>query len=270
MDATTPTTAASGSGSAVGDRLAGRVAIVTGAGMGIGAGVGRHLALQGAAVALTTRTFSKVEAIAEELTAKGARVVPIRCDVGDRGEIESMVAEVAAQLGPPDILVNNAQDGQMIRGPLAEVTYDDAITLFRGGPLASLAAMQACLPYMRERGGGCVVNVASTTGVIGAPNHTAYAMAKEAIRGLTRVAANEWGTYGITVNTICPAALTEGVREFFADNPGVIEHIGEATPLGRMGDPETDVGPVVTSLATDLQYVTGATIMVDGGGRMIA
>jgi 2-hydroxycyclohexanecarboxyl-CoA dehydrogenase len=131
-----------------------------------------------------------------------------------------------------------------------------------------LAAMQACFPHMRDRG-GAIVNVASTTGVAGAPGFAAYAMAKEAIRGLTKVAAREWGRFGITANVICPAAYTDGVREFFADNPSARQSVERATPLGRMGDPYADVAHAVLGLVTDLHYVTGATVMVDGGAHIL-
>ena len=125
--------------------------------------------------------------------------------------------------------------------------------------------MQACLPYLKEHG-GTIVNLGSSTGVQGDPGFGAYAMAKEAIRGLSKVAAREWGRYGITVNVICPAAESPASEAFFAAHPEHLERIERETPLGRFGRSEEDIGRACVALAGgDLSYLTGATLMLDGG-----
>jgi NAD(P)-dependent dehydrogenase (short-subunit alcohol dehydrogenase family) len=250
-------------------RLEGRTAIVTGAGQGIGRGIAELFADEGASVTLASRTFERVEQLAKDIDARGGRALPLQCDVSDRAAVERVVEATATEFGPPTILVNNAQGAVDTRGPLIDMSDDDMIATFRGGPLASLAAMQACFPYMKEAGGGAIVNLASTTGLIGAPGLSAYGVAKEAIRGLTKHASQEWGQYGITVNVICPAALTEAVKVFFDANPAAIEGVAARTPLGRMGDSRDDIAPVVLGLVTDFHYVTGATIMVDGGAVLL-
>jgi NAD(P)-dependent dehydrogenase (short-subunit alcohol dehydrogenase family) len=138
------------------------------------------------------------------------------------------------------------------------------LAAFRGGALSSLYGMQACLPHMRERG-GTIVNFASQMGLRGHRGYAPYGTAKEAIRGLTKHAANEWGRYGITVNVICPAAHTDSVDRFATEPGAALQKIVRQIPLGRLGDAAEDIGPSVVALATDLHYVTGATLMLDGG-----
>jgi NAD(P)-dependent dehydrogenase (short-subunit alcohol dehydrogenase family) len=246
-------------------RLGGKVAVVTGAGAGIGRGIARRLAAEGAAVCVSGRTLAKVEAVAAEIEHAGGRALAVECDVNDRGQVAAMVDATAEQLGPPDICVNNAQGGGSGVGPpLEDLTDTDVLTSFRGGPLATLYGMQACFPHMRDRG-GTIVNMGSSTGVNGDRRFTAYGMAKEAIRGLTKHAANEWGRFGITVNVICPASMSDGAERFRAQHPDRWQAVVAEIPLGRMGDPFDDIAPTVVALATDLRYLTGATLMLDGG-----
>lgn len=248
-------------------RLDKEVAIVTGAGRGIGAAIARVLAREGAAVVLATRTVAPAEELAAQIEAGGGRAVAVACDVTDRAQVDAAVDAAVETFGPPSILVNNAQGGRVSAEPIPveAVTAELATESFAGGVLSTLYAMQACLPHFRARGGGTVVNMASSTGVEGDPGFAAYGVAKEGIRALTRHAAREWGKDGITVNVLCPAAMTERLAGYTEQHPRWYEAVVRRVPLGRLGDPETDIAPVVVSLATDLRYVTGATIMVDGG-----
>ncbi|WP_433632595.1 SDR family NAD(P)-dependent oxidoreductase [Nocardia sp. CA-120079] len=166
--------------------------------------------------------------------------------------------------GGLDGLVNNAQSST--QGPLADVTPDDVDMCLRSGPLATLWAMQAALPWLRERGGGSIVNFGSSTAINGAPLFGAYAMAKEGIRGLSRVAAREWGRYGIRVNVVVPTALSPAAEEFAQQQPERFRQHVRKLPLGRMGDPESDIGRAVVALMSeDLAYLTGDTLMLTGG-----
>ncbi|BBZ77123.1 short-chain dehydrogenase [Mycolicibacterium anyangense] len=252
------------------DRLKGQVAIVTGAGQGIGRGIALVLAREGAAVSLPSRTYSRVESVAEEITSAGGTALPIACDVSDFDQLKSAIDRTAEELGAPTILVNNAQGGASGGVPvsLEDTTVEMLHSVLDGGLIPTFNAMKLCLPYMKETG-GTIVNMASSTGVDGDPGFSAYGSNKEAIRGLTKHAAREWGKYDITVNVLCPAALTENISEYVEQHPRWYEAIVKKVPLGRLGDSAVDIAPVVVSLATDLRYVTGATLMVDGGRTML-
>ncbi|HVW39909.1 MAG TPA: SDR family NAD(P)-dependent oxidoreductase [Amycolatopsis sp.] len=249
------------------DRLADRVAIVTGAGQGLGRAVATVLADEGAAVVLLGRTESKVNDAARELSGNGRQSLAVRCDVTDRADVDAAVATALAAFGRIDILVNNAQGGDMTgREPTATVTADQIMESFRTGPLGSLQMMQACFEPLRDSGHGVVVNFGSGVGVRGAPRMAGYAMAKEAIGGLTKVTAIEWGKHGIRVNQICPAAFSPAAEAYRDADPARWEKHLRQTPLRRMGDPYHDIGRAVLALVSDdMRYLTGATLMLDGG-----
>ena len=129
--------------------------------------------------------------------------------------------------------------------------------------------MKAAHPQLAERDGS-VINFASGAGIDGSPTQASYAAAKEAIRAISRVAANEWARDGINVNVISPLALTEGVEAYIEANPGIEKRLLSGTPMRRFGDPESDIGRVAVFLASDdASYMTGQTMMVDGGGLML-
>ena len=244
-------------------RLAGKVALVTGAGQGVGRGTALALAREGACVALAGRTVSKCEAVAAEIDAFGGSSIALACDVTDRAQLEAAIAATAGRFGRLDALVNNAQTS--VQRLLAETTPEDVDVCWRSGPLATLHAMQAALPLLRVRGGS-IVNFGSSTAIDGNVTFGAYAMAKEAIRGLSRVAAREWGRYGIRVNVVVPNALSPAAEQFSREEPERFRKLTKTMPLGRMGDPETDIGRAVVALVSDdLAYLTGDTLMLTGG-----
>ena len=244
-------------------RLAGKVAIVTGAGQGIGRGIAVALAKEGARVAAVGRTATKVENVAAEIAEVGGVAMALACDVSERLAVNDMVAAVVDAWGTVDIVINNAEDS--VQRLFEETTDDDIARAYRTGPLATVYVMQACLPFLKRRGGS-VVNFGSSTAITGATTFSAYAMAKEAIRGLSRVASRELGPYGIRVNTVCPASLSPSAEQWAKEHPERFEKVLASIPLGRMGDAETDVGRAVVALVSDdLQYVTGSTLIVEGG-----
>ncbi|OHV44628.1 MULTISPECIES: SDR family NAD(P)-dependent oxidoreductase [unclassified Pseudofrankia] len=247
-------------------RLAGRVALVTGAGQGIGRGIAHALAREGAGVAVSGRRVDPLDTVVKELTALGASALAVPGDVGVRADADRMVAQTVAEFGALDILVNNAQSSVQVR--LEDTTDADVELAWRSGALGTLYCMQACLPHLKERGGS-IVNFGSSTGVRGDTTFGSYAMAKEAIRGLSRVAAREWGRYGIRVNVICPTAMSPAAEEYREANPERFAMVMREIPLGRFGDPETDIGRAVAALVSDdMSYLTGATLML-GGGREV-
>jgi NAD(P)-dependent dehydrogenase (short-subunit alcohol dehydrogenase family) len=249
-------------------RLAGKVAIVTGAGEGIGRGIARRFAREAASVVVGEVRPEWGERTVDELTALGANARFVRTDVGVKRDVERLVETAVDVFGGVDVLVNNAQTFTPMV-PLEEKQDDWMDTSLRSGLYGSFWAMQAAFPHMRDRGGGSIVNFCSLNGVTGAWYSVDYNATKEAIRGLTRSAAREWGPYGIRVNAIGPGAASSGYRAWADRNPADAA-AGEAMiPLGRMGDPEEDIGGVALFLASDDgQYVTGQTIFADGGGHL--
>ena len=175
-----------------------------------------------------------------------------------------MVAETVAAYGRLDALVNNAQSS--VQRFLTDTTDDDVMLAFRSGALGTLYTMQAAFPHLKERGGS-IVNFGSSTAITGDASFGSYAMAKEAIRGLSRVAATEWGRYGIRVNTVVPSAMSPAAEEWRDRHPETFAAHVKHTPLGRLGDCEADIGRAVAALVSDdMQYLTGGTLML-GGGR---
>jgi 2-hydroxycyclohexanecarboxyl-CoA dehydrogenase len=245
-------------------RLDGRVALVTGAGQGIGRGTALALAKEGAKVALVGRTLSKCEAVAAEIADLGGAAVAITCDVGVREQVDAAVEAAVQAFGGIDILVNNAQSS--VQAKLEDTTDEDIELAWRTGALATFYAMQAALPHLKTSGRGSIVNFGSSTAIEGNVAFGAYAMAKEAIRGLSRVASREWGRFGIRVNVIVPNALSPSSQDFREAHPERFARMEARVPLGRVGDPEADIGRAVVALvADDLTYLSGQTLMLTGG-----
>lgn len=249
-------------------RLSGKTAIVTGAGQGVGLGVARLFATEGADLVITGRVAEKLERARAELEARGARV---RISTGDgavRANAQRAVDRAVEAFGGLDVLVNNAQatnPGIMVED-IADADFD---LTFNSGFRATLYHMQAAFPHLKERGGS-IVNFGTKVGIHPMPGIAAYAATKEAIRGLSRVAAKEWGCYKIRVNVINPASLSPGMAAYFAANPAEEANHLKDVALGYFGEAEKDVGGAVLFLASDdSHYVTGQTINVDGGQVML-
>lgn len=180
--------------------LDGRVAVVTGAAGGIGSGVARRFADEGASLLLTDVQGAGVDAIAQEIRDKGGRATAVEADIAEPAQITAVVAAAIEAYGVVDILANIAQGGLDQHRLLEQATAEQAEYAFRTGPLQSMLFMQECLPVMKERGYGRIINTASGAAVSPTPGFSAYAMAKGAVMSLTRVASQEWARYGITTN----------------------------------------------------------------------
>jgi len=245
--------------------LTGKVALVTGAGQGVGQGIALALAAAGAAVAVTGRTRAKLEQTCALITERGRSALPIEGNVKDPASLAAMVEQTVGQFGRLDILVNNAQE--VPNGPLLEVTDEAFMAGFESGPLASFRLMKLAHPHMAARGGGVIVNLASSAGIRwDMSGYGAYGAIKQATRVLTRAAAAEWGREGIRVLTIAPHAESPGLKWWVANNPEEAEAFFRTIPLGRIGRLEEDIGRAVAALCSDdMGYLTGATIPLDGG-----
>ena len=253
----------------MGDRLAGRVAIVTGAGEGIGRGIARRYAREGARVVVAEIRDEWGERTAADIRDElGGEARFVHTDVAVKTDVLHMVDEAVSMFGAIDILVNNAQAFTPMV-PLEEKQDEWFETSITSGLMGSFWSMQAAFPHLRDSGRGRIINFCSLNGVTGAWFSVDYNAAKEAIRGLTRSAAREWGPYGITANCIGPGAASSGYRAWADHNPQEAAAGEKTIPLGRMGDPENDIGGVALFLASDDgQYLTGQTLFADGGGHM--
>ena len=237
---------------------------VTGAGQGIGRGAALALAKEGARVGLAGRTLVKCEAVAAEITDLGGAALAVECDVARRDDVDAAVAATVETFGGLDGVVNNASIAT--QRLLAEVTDAEVEEVWRIATMGTLYGMQAALPHLRARGGGAIVNFGSSTAIDGNATFGAYAMAKEAIRGLSRVAAREWGRYNIRVNVIVPNASSPPSEAFAAAHPERFARIQSMLALRRVGDPEADIGRAIVALMSDdLAYLTADTLMLTGG-----
>lgn len=249
-------------------RLEGRVAIITGAGFGIGRGIARRFAREGAAVTVAEVTIPAGERTAAEVGELGGRGLFVPTDVTDRAQLDAAVAATVETFGRLDIVVNNAWGGGTIKR-LEHKTDEDMLHGVRLGYLATFWMMQAAFPHLKRQGGGSIITLCSLNGVNAHMYSAEYNGAKEAARALTRTAAREWARHGIRANVICPAAATEAYEAFRAMAPDNAAALLTQNPMGRMGDPEEDIGSIALFLASDdARYLTGNTLFADGGSHL--
>ncbi len=244
-------------------RLAGRVAIVTGGGRETGRAIGLALAREGADIAITYLSDrASAEATAAEIAALGRRAISVSADCTNRASAAAMAATVAEQLGRIDVLVNNA--GARGRGRLEDVSdedWDRVVTVnLKGVFLASVAV----LPTMRDQNSGVIVNIAGASAHRSYPLAGAYGPSKAAVVSLTKQMALEWAAHGIRVNSVSPGPIREPDSGWEASEPRLVSQAAKI-PLRRVGTPE-DVAHAVVYLASPrADYVTGHMLLVDGG-----
>lgn len=249
-------------------KLDGKIAIITGGGKGIGFGLARAFAKEGANLVLTGRTESRLVNAKEVLEKEfGVEVLPVVADGADEEAIKNVVKKTIEKFGKINVLVNNAQvskSGVMLK----DHTKEDFDLAIYSGLYATFFYMREYYPYLKESKGS-VINFASGAGLFGKLGQSSYAAAKEGIRGMSRVAAAEWGPDGINVNVVCPLAMTESLEQWKEAYPDLFEKTIQGIPLGRFADPENDIGRVCVFLASDdADYVTGETITLQGGSGL--
>ena len=256
----------------------GKTVIITGAGRAvlsdgrcgsIGYGIATAYAKEGANIVITGRNVKKLEDAKEELERLyGVKVLPIQADISAGADNEAVAAEVVAKtvaaFGGIDVLINNAQ-ASASGVTLEKHTLDQFNLAMYSGLYAVYHYMQACYPYLKEAKGS-VINFASGAGLFGNYGQCSYAAAKEGIRGLSRVAATEWGPDGINVNVICPIAWTAQLEQFQNAYPEAFKANVKMPPMGHFGDPELEIGRVCVQLAhPDFKYLSGETLTLEGG-----
>ena len=258
--------------------LKGKTAIITGAGKAtlcdgkcgsIGYGIATAYAKEGANLVITGRNVKKLESAKADLEEKyGIKVLILAADINEKSnneEIANIVAEAAMkEFGRIDVLINNAQ-ASASGVPIANHTTEQFNLAMYSGLYATFYYMKACYPYLKETKGS-VINFASGAGLFGNYGQASYAAAKEGIRGLSRVAATEWGIDGINVNVVCPLAWTSQLEQFKKAYPDAFEKNVHMPPMGHFGDAENEIGRVCVQLASpDFKYMTGETITLEGG-----
>ncbi|HET9628193.1 MAG TPA: SDR family NAD(P)-dependent oxidoreductase [Novosphingobium sp.] len=249
--------------------LSGRVAIVTGAASGIGRSVAERYAREGAAVVAADISAAGLQNLIDSV-GDGMRFAIVPCDVGEESQIDRVVQTALERFGQIDILANIAQGGMADHTYLEQTTSAGALQSFVTGPLQSLLFMQKCLPSMRERHYGRIINVSSHSALSGAPGYTPYEIAKGAIQALTRNASQEWGQHGITTNCVLPIIRTPAY-DLSQQGRDVVAHLEQTIPVKRFGTPDQDCAPVFLFLASEeAGYVNGQMIGVDGGHQLIA
>ena len=243
--------------------LSGRVAIMTGAGRGLGRTMALALAASGADLALASRTAPEIESLADEVRALGRRAIAVPTDVTSPEACGALVAATVDQLGRLDVMVNNA--GTNVRKPALELTTDEFNFVLTTNLNGYFNGARAAGRHFVVQGSGKVINLSSILGSVALPNQAAYASSKGAIEQLTRVLALEWATEGVQVNGIAPTYFETDLTRPLYEDPERRAFIEERTPVGRWGQPHELAGAVIFLASDASNFVTGQTILVDGG-----
>jgi gluconate 5-dehydrogenase len=243
--------------------LTGKVAIVTGASRGLGQTFARALARAGADLVITSRTLDSLRTFQEEVESIGRRAVPLELDVRDEASIRHMVADAAKAFGRVDILVNNA--GCNVRKKAVDVTWDDWNLVIDTNLRGAFFVAQLVAHEMITARRGRIINIGSVTSVFGYAGLGPYGASRGGIRQLTMSLAADWGPHGITVNCLAPGWFKTEQNKVMYEDPDWVAYLTERIPLGRPGRPADLEGPIVFLASDASEYITGQTLLVDGG-----
>ncbi len=258
MTATPPAVAATGC------NLAGKVALVTGASRGIGAAIATAFAAAGARVVLASRKLADLEAVADAIRAAGGEALPVACHTARAADVEALAAAADAAFGGVDVLVNNAATNPHF-GPLLEADEGHWDKTFAVNVKGYAMVIRACVPSMRRRGGGAIVNLASVAGMTPHTGLGVYGVTKAAVLMLTRTLALELAGEAIRVNAIAPGLIQTRFSEALWQSEPMRRQALAAIPQGRMGQPEDLVGAALYLASDAARFTTGAVLVVDGG-----
>jgi 2-hydroxycyclohexanecarboxyl-CoA dehydrogenase len=252
------------------DRFSGRTVVVTGGGGGIGGATCRRFGAEGARVAVLDLNLETAQATAAAVNAAGGTAAAFRCDITDRASVDAAVAGVRSDLGPIDVLVNNA--GWDIFKPFTKTAPADWERLIAINLVGALHMHHAVLPGMVERRSGRIVNVSSDAARVGSSGEAVYAACKGGLVAFSKTLAREHARHGITVNVVCPGPTQTALFEDYkagAGNPEkLIEAFTRSIPLGRIGQPDDLPGAILFFASDDAGYVTGQVLSVSGGLTM--
>jgi 2-hydroxycyclohexanecarboxyl-CoA dehydrogenase len=247
-----------------------KTVVVTGGGGGIGAALCNGFAAEGAMVAVLDRDEPSAASVADELVAGGSKAIAVTCDITERPSVDAAIERVGAELGPVDVLVNNA--GWDLFVPFLDTQPEDWSRLIDINLVGALNMHHAVLPGMVERGTGRVVSISSDAARVGSSGEAVYAACKAGIVAFSKTLAREHARHGITFNVVCPGptdtALLATVTDAAANPEKLREAFRRAIPLGRLGQPDDLTGAVLFFASDDAAFVTGQVLSVSGGLTM--
>lgn len=251
-------------------RFTDKTAVVTGGGGGIGGATCHRLALEGARVAVLDMNLEAAQCVADAIVAQGGRAAAFKCDITKRDDVDTAIAAVETQLGPIDVLVNNA--GWDIFKPFVKTTVAEWTRLIDINLTGALHMHHAVLPLMASRKSGRIVNIASDAARAGSSGEAVYAACKGGLVAFSKTIAREHSRHGITVNVVCPGptdtALFADYKEGAGNPEKLVEAFTRAIPLGRIGQPEDLPGAIAFFASDDARYITGQVLSVSGGLTM--
>lgn len=245
-------------------RLSGKVALVTGSTRGLGRAMAERLAAEGASIVVTGRDGRRAQEVAEQLVAQGHQAIGLALEVSDAASVANALNEIEERLGPVDILVNNAginRDMLLVR--MDEEAWEEVM---RVNVTGAYRLAKGVLRGMMKRRWGRIINVSSVVGLIGNPGQTNYGASKAALIGFTKSLAREVASRGITVNAVAPGFIQSDMTDALSAEQK--ERLAEKIPMGRIGRPEEVASCVAFLASDDAAYITGHTLVVDGGLAM--
>lgn len=244
--------------------LAEKTAIVTGASRGIGEAIALRLAADGAKVVLASRKAEPLQAVADKIKAAGGEALVVATHMGKPDQIPQLVEKTLAAFGKIDILVNNAATNPVF-GPVMFVEQPALQKIFEVNLIGPFLLAKACLEPMKEAGYGKIVNVGSAAGFKVTPGMGAYCMSKAALLMMTKVLAAEWGTFGVRVNAVAPSLVKTKFSSVLWGTDDILEKAIEGQALNKLAEPADVVGAVTWLAGAESDFVTGHTLVVDGG-----